>query len=172
VTESQARGVDALCKSVATIGLIVGGSWTLYTYFNARAAEARTAAIEAKKPFLAKRLELYAESVDLASRLAMGYGEVNEPHGTQAEKEKFRKDMEGYERRFSELDLGMMRLVEDKEVAEKMEKFRGCIARPGSCTAMYGPAKQLADKCKNSIRQEWEVSISESDTSEEDDKKQ
>jgi len=70
MTESQARLVDALCKIIATIALVVGGGWTLYTYFNARASEAQTAAIEARRPFLAKRLEVYGQIVDPSSKLA------------------------------------------------------------------------------------------------------
>ena len=73
MTESLARLVDSLCKIVATIALVVGGGWTLYTYFNARAAEARTATIEARKPFLSKMLEVYSSLVELSGKMIGDY---------------------------------------------------------------------------------------------------
>jgi hypothetical protein len=41
----QARSVDAFCKLVATIGLLVGGPWTIISYFDQQRANNNTAQI-------------------------------------------------------------------------------------------------------------------------------
>jgi hypothetical protein len=69
MTEDTARYIDSACKIIATAGLLIGGAWAVFTYLSARQTEARTAAVESKKPFLSKRLEVYSNIVDLASQI-------------------------------------------------------------------------------------------------------
>ena len=160
MTESQARLVDSLCKIVATIGLIVGGVWTLATYFEARAVEARTAGIEARKPFLAKRLDAYSEAVQLASKIAMGSADVNIPGSTE-EKNAYGKEIDKDKLRFKELEIGWMALVEDKDVQAAMKDFSSCLSLSNHCIALYNRATKLAQACRDSVGQEWQVSISD-----------
>ena len=167
MTESRARLVDAACKIVATLGLVVGGGWTLYTYFNARAGEAKTASIEARKPFLAKRLEIYSESVQLASRIAMGSADVNIP-GTQEEKAAYGKQIDKDILRFKELEIGSMSLVEDNAVHDAMADFGSCLSATNHCIALYSRAKKLAHACRDSVGREWQVDVSDSAITKED----
>jgi hypothetical protein len=175
MTESQARLVDSLCKIIATVALVVGGGWTLYTYFNARAAEARTAAIEARKPFLAKRLEIYSEFVDLASHTAFWIDQRKqiqqtiESPGTNAQtKKNLQKDLINAEHKvaegllkFEDLNNGRLAMVEDAKVEESVRNFMECL-RIESCMTPIEKAQGIAHATRDSIGTEWQVSISNS----------
>src|SRR6266404_5951106 len=63
LSEDEARGLDAIYKGAAVAALILGGLWTLAQYLLHRAEERETAAIEARKPFLEKRFQVYNEIV-------------------------------------------------------------------------------------------------------------
>jgi len=79
MTEDAARIWDALTKGIGALGLIAGGVWTLKKYFDDRANErilaaerAKSAGIEARKPFSTKQLELYFQVVEATSGIASG----------------------------------------------------------------------------------------------------
>ena len=174
MTESKARLVDALCKIAATLALVVGGGWTLYTYFKARATEIRNAGIEARKPFLAKRLEIYAEFVDLAART--GYMIEQEHSGSEImintvnpqAKENLRKQLQEVEiqtaelvRKFDDLNRGRLAMVEDKKVEYAVNNFVSCVDR-NECVDSIKLAQAIAHACRDSIGSEWEVDVSNS----------
>jgi len=171
MTESGARLVDALCKIVATIGLLVGGGWSLYTYFNARAAEARTATIEAKKPFLAKRLEAYSNAVDLSARTARGMSDLRieedvlahrtgGDHGLRSQIKRDEHQFEVDSRRFSELIFGSMALVQDKSVEQAALALDDCFRN--GCRSPLRLAEEFTHTCRDSVGSEWQVNVSDS----------
>jgi hypothetical protein len=167
MNESQARLVDALCKVVATIALVTGGGWTLYTYFNARALEARTTAIEARKPFLAKRFEVYGQIVDLVSKIAYDtqqwrhmYMTVNniDPSAPKAKEyapkiQPLRDQIDANVLRLDELRYGLTLLVEDEQVEKSINEFGICTH--AGCDDILAASKNVAKACKDSIGSEW-----------------
>jgi hypothetical protein len=172
MTESQARLVDSMCKIVATIALVVGGGWTLYTYFNARTDEAHTAAIEARKPFLAKRLEVYGEVVDLAAKIASKGVQINDLKipknsksslavGLEIHRNSLEGDYKDEARRLFELNVGQMALVEDSLVEIASVNFGACV-RDMNCPNITDRAQDLAHACRDSIGAGWQVNLSTS----------
>src|SRR5207302_4100885 len=67
--ENRARNIDAYCKIIGTVAIVVAGAWSLVTYFNAKQKEIQNAAMEAKKPFFTKRLEVYSDLLKVAYRI-------------------------------------------------------------------------------------------------------
>jgi hypothetical protein len=72
-----------LLQDCATAALLAGGGWSPNTYLSAKTDEHRTAALEAKKPFLTKRIEGYAETVNLASHRSNTADEIRDKRGKQ-----------------------------------------------------------------------------------------
>jgi hypothetical protein len=148
MTEDQSRMVDALCKIVATIGLLLGGAWTLYTYFNARAAEAKTAIIEAKKPFLDRRLQTYLDVIQTVSIMATKDKETDERRTATA--------------KFWALYHGPTVLVQTKEVQAAMDAIAQCV-RSQKCdreAELWLLMPPLIRACRDSIARSWDVDLS------------
>src|SRR5437763_1184606 len=106
--EDRARWIDSATKIIGLIALILGGGWTIYTYFNAKEKETRAALMEVRKPFEAKRLELYFDLAQGAARLA----ETTDP-------KEYKKEY----RHFYELSIGPLAMASDKGVATAVVKF-------------------------------------------------
>jgi hypothetical protein len=172
MTESTARAVDASCKIAATLALLIGGIWTLYTYLNSRSQEARTNAIEAKKPFLAKRLEVYTELVNLSSQIASS--DERQKSGSVEDKQEM-KEQKIREQRFWELTSGLVDIVADRTVKQEASSFANCMgafARVGreeenSCGTAWELSHSLVVECKYSISHEWQVNMSDMEIAEE-----
>lgn len=146
MSESQARAIDALCKLIATLGLVIGGGWSLITYMLGRKDQAKTAAIEAKKPFNEKRLERYIEAVLSASIIATGSpGEI-----------------ENARRRFWNLYWGELALFEDEPVENAMVRFGKALAANGDAEELKALSLELAHACRNSLAESWSVDLSKS----------
>src|SRR5258707_200412 len=112
MSEDRARFVDSWCKILGLLALAIGAWWTLYTYFNARNHEARIALLEARKPFEAKRLDLYLEISASAAKLAS-------ITGADFSAEGFSKEY----RHFRELAVGPLALVQDADVGKEVVAF-------------------------------------------------
>ncbi len=69
VSESRARNIDTYCKVIGTVALFAAGMWTLTTYFNARDKEIQNATLEAQKPFLSERLDIYSKVLRVAYKI-------------------------------------------------------------------------------------------------------
>jgi len=148
MTEDQSRTVDALCKIVATIALLVGGAWTVYTYFNARAAEAATTAIEARKPFLDRRLQTYLDVIQTVSLMATKSTGTDERR-TATE-------------RFWALYHGPMVLVQNEKVQAEMETIAKCV-RSHECdkeSKLWTLMPPFITACRDSIAKGWGVDLS------------
>lgn len=147
VDEEQIRFIEVTSKILAMLAALVVAGWTMYTYFNARKAEARTAAIEARKPFESKRLELYLDAASAAATIA----KVKDPIRVAQAKDDFWR-----------LYWGPLALVEDRSVEASMVKIGRCLQNDKDC----GPgieqlALDLAHDCKYSIAGQWGASLDE-----------
>lgn len=144
-TEDNARLVDTVAKLLTTLGLLVGGAWTVYTFLNTREHEAKTATLEARKPFEAKRLELYVELCSVAATATSG-------KHTKAEIEKAKQQL-------IFLFWGPISLIGDKNVLDATAQLGECLANEADCRG-HDPkelAAKLSDACRSSIAGGWDV---------------
>jgi hypothetical protein len=151
--------IDAGCKAVTAVAIPVGGWWSIRKYFRARMDEARTASFEAKKPFLAKRLDLYVDAVTAAADVAMAESQLTNPSGVSS--------LDGYEKnplndataRFYRLYFGPLTMVEDDQVAIAMARFYTKLKNGGAREDLEQLALDLARTCRDSIGAEWDVQV-------------
>jgi hypothetical protein len=137
--EGRARFVDAATKLLAVLAVAIGGGWTIYTYFNAREGEAHTAFLEARKPFEAKRLEIYVEAARLTATIARSH----DP-----------KELSKAKEQFWILYWGPFALVEDDKVHASMTAFGHCIV--ANCSASLEQlSRQVAQDCHESLGEAW-----------------
>lgn len=145
MSEERARFIDASCKILAVLGVVIGGGWTVLAYLNARAHEAETAAIEARKPFEAQRLEVYLRATTVAGTLAKS---KDQKERTQAEKE------------FWTLYWGPLAIVKDSKVAEDMVRIGNCLNDKNNCDrGLEMLALNLDHDCQASIANAWRVDL-------------
>jgi len=152
IDEGKARAIDATIKVLTFAALVVGGGWTVYTYFETRQSEARTAelqaktaAFEAKKPFEAKRLEFCFWASTHASVI------VSSPD--KAEVAKATND-------FWALFFGLAAMVEDEKVVASMLQFGRCLKNKANCNAsLQQLALDLDHDCRDSIAENWGVKL-------------
>jgi hypothetical protein len=143
MSEGRARFIDATCKVIALIGIGAGAGWTLYTYFNARAKEGRTALIEARKPFEAERLTLY-----LRATTAVGAILANRDP----------KDNEQAMKEFWTVYYGPLSIVQDDAVASSMAQIGQCLSTHPNCEKSLSTLVLQLDKaCRLSIAESWDI---------------
>jgi hypothetical protein len=163
MNEPGARLWDAAAKMITALGLVVGGLWTVWKYFDARKKEkllerdsqekerqlarerAQSAEVEARKPFSSRQLGLYFDVVECVSRLAL----------TSRSAPEFNSLCDT----FWHLYWGSLALVEDQKVATAMVGF-GEALKGGSEEAELQPrALELAHACRDSLAESWKVSL-------------
>ena len=71
ISEDLARTVDSCVKVATVLALILGGGWTVLRYFQDRDAQLVTQRLEAQKPFLQKRFELYVDAATTMATIAV-----------------------------------------------------------------------------------------------------
>ena len=112
MSEGRARWIDAVCKICVAIGVLVGGGWTAYTYFDHLERSSKTASVEARKPFESKRLDLYLELTAVTSDIA----------GAKDESQRA-----GPMHHLRELMFGTAAMLADKNVQDAVNNFRRCV---------------------------------------------
>jgi hypothetical protein len=147
MTEPQARAIDALCKLIATVGLVAGGGWSLITYLLGRKDQAKTAAIEAKKPFNEKRLDRYIQAVFAAATIATSTNQA---------------EIDSAKQRFWNLYWGELALFEDRNVESAMVKLGEALESGRAGHDLRGLALALAHACRDSLGDSWSVDVSKS----------
>ena len=141
--EDRARWIDSATKIIGLIALILGGGWTIYTYFNAKEKETRTALMEVRKPFEAKRLELYFDLAQSAARLA----ETKDP-----------KEYKKEHRHFYELSIGPLAMAGDKGVGTAVVNFlHRADTSTIADTPCEGTAEEISRACRRSIAESWDL---------------
>jgi len=92
MSEGAARFYTALFSALTVVGLLVGGAYSVYQYFDGRAKAAqtyelqvKTATLEAKKPFFAKHLDFCSDASSITATLAT----TNDPKKREAATEDF-----------------------------------------------------------------------------------
>ena len=139
LSEDEARGLDAIYKTILMAAIVLGGGWTLIQYLLHRAEERETAAIEARKPFLERRLQVYDDLVLAASTIVSG-----DPD-----------EVEKAKKRFAVLSSGRLIVFEDAEVAGATQGFSQCVEDSKQCQSIRRSAQLLALACRKSLGEAW-----------------
>jgi hypothetical protein len=152
--EAAWRTWDTISKIITAFGLIAGGLWTVKRYFDDRASErvlarerAKSAEVEARKPFFSKQLDFYLEAVDVVGRIA----------STPPD------DRDILFRQFRSLYLGPLALVEDGTVAAAMIAFDAALGNNASGEDLQRLAIALSRACRQSIVESWKIELPSSD---------
>jgi hypothetical protein len=109
---------------------MLGAGWTLTQYFLHRTEERQTAAIEARKPFLEKRLQVYDDLISAASTIAWS-----------DDADEVRKAR----RQFTILNSGLLFVFEDYSVLAPGPLFPHSTAHRHRATNLICPPQQFVD---------------------------
>jgi hypothetical protein len=141
INEGQARTIDAICKIVTAIAVVVVGGFTGYSYVTNRTAQTKSAAIEAKKPFLQKQLDFY---VDASSTMAVLVTSKDQSELAKAKEH------------FWTLYWGPLRVVADYEVGQSIDRIATCLDKRPECnTTLENLVTQLNHNCLASLEANW-----------------
>jgi hypothetical protein len=138
ITESKGKHIDAYCKIIATLFVVVGGGITMLAYLNGRADSIKNAAIEARKPIFEKQLESCLAGVSLAYSVA--YTEPDAEEGKRARVE------------FESLFRTTIEIVADNDIYIPASNLIDCIAAGPSCRGTLAlRAYNLGEGCRKSL---------------------
>jgi hypothetical protein len=115
MNEDSYRAWDTWLKVVGMVGIAIGGSFTYWQYFDGVERQERTALIEAQKPFLAQRQELYGEATKAVAMLSTS----TDP-----------KQIAEAEAAFWSLYWGPLATVESRRVETIMVQIGQCLQNP------------------------------------------
>jgi hypothetical protein len=141
ISEDWARTVDCVGKALTAIAIILGGGWTVYQYLDGRSYQLTTARIEAQKPFLDKRLQLYIAVTSAAATIATSKNE---------------NDVAKAKEQFWNLYWGPLILVDDRTIEHSMQQFGDCVQDNKKCdAALVELSRGLALSCNRSLTHDW-----------------
>ena len=141
ISEDWARTIDSVAKLITALAIVFGGWWTLYQYFKGREDQQVTQRIEATKPLLQKRLDLYVDLSTAASTIVVSKNE---------------KEAEAAKQRFWILYHGPVKLVADYPVSESMKQFGVCLQDKSKCqSSLTDLAEQLAINCSAALTRDF-----------------
>ena len=133
-----------LATLITTLGVIVGIVISVINFKTAKERESDARKIEASKPFLELRQQLYIEALNNASILA------SKSLHTKDEVAKAKK-------RFLELYWGELSLVEEKDIEGKMIAVARAEGIADTPTATQNATYYLAHAMRESIVNSWQV---------------
>jgi hypothetical protein len=143
--EASARKWDVGLKVVGLIGIAIGSIISYMQYFDGVRRQELTAQMEARKPFLAQRQEIYGQAIKAVSLLA-----------TSQEA----KTLQEAEAAFWALYWGPMATVESAPVEAIMVKIGRCLQEPG-CEPIQKQrySLDLAHTIRTESADTWNVSL-------------
>jgi hypothetical protein len=151
MTADAARFYTALFSALTIVGVIVGGAYSIFQYFDARDRENRTyelqvaaAQLEARKPFFSKHLDLCSEASNAASTITT----TNDPKNRQAAIENFWR-----------LWDGPLAIVEDNRVAFAMIEFGECLKKRECKSRLAVLSIQLSHSCRQEISDHFDLHL-------------
>lgn len=107
-------GLELLASTVQVLGVVTGVVISVLSFNDTRVKEAEARALEADRPFVELRRSTYLEAVKTAAIIA-------NPDGRSP------KDLLNAKRRFRELYVAELTMVEDIEVESKMVKLAEAV---------------------------------------------
>ncbi len=140
---SERKSALQVAATTAQVLSVVAGVVISVLSFNAtREKEAEARRLEAAKPFLTLRQDLYTEAVKAAAVLANP--EVHTP-----------EELGSARKRFRNLYVAELSMVESREVASKMVELASIIDPP---LASFTPAQQAAYNLSHALRDTYVTS--------------
>jgi hypothetical protein len=141
MTEESYRAWDTWLKVVGIVGIAIGGIFTYWQYFDGVTRQEKTALIEAQKPFLAQRQDLYGQAAKAVSVLA-----------TSADA----KTLAEAEATFWSLYWGGLATVESEKVEKIMVEIGKCLPNP-QCDRRRKLSLDLAHAIREESADAWNV---------------
>jgi len=138
--------------------VVAGGLWAVFTFIDAQAdqarerelnaaKEARAALVQARRPFLERKMLLFFEASRLAGTLS------RTPVGT--------RDWQAAEAKFWTLYWGEMSIVEQGAVEDRMKKFGDALIEhkelhdAGSANELQLASYRLAHALRDELKADW-----------------
>lgn len=137
--------LESVVSVVQVVSVVAGVVISIMSFNHTRDKEAEARKLEAAKPFLTLRQELYSQAVKAAATL------VNQSTHTEEEVRQARK-------RFRDLYVAELSMVEAPEVEAQMKALAEQIDK--ELVPLDGPraaAYNLAHALRNSFAAEWQV---------------
>lgn len=137
--------LESTVSIVQVVSVVAGVVISILSFNHTRAKEAEARKLEAAKPFLTLRQDLYSQAVKAAATL------VNQSTHTDEEIRQARK-------RFRDLYVAELSMVEAPKVEEQMRALAEQIDR--ELVPLDGPrsaAYRLAHALRDSFAEEWQV---------------
>lgn len=130
---------DLVLKVLAGFLALTGAALAVFRYLDDRAKVVEAALLEARKPFLIKRQEIYSELVVATALIS-----TIEDYGTEASEEA--------ERQFWALFWGMLPMVTDESVSKLVDDFSEVLAnRRSDWVPLRNLSMNISRACRNSM---------------------
>jgi hypothetical protein len=137
--------LKGVSTTVQIVSVVVGVVLSVWTFNTARVKEAEARKLEAAKPFLTLRQELYREALKVAGVLA-------NPELHSAD------EMKAARKRFRELYVAELSMVETKEVATHMAELADVIDPDlRNFTDAQKAAYRLSQELRKSFAASWQL---------------
>jgi hypothetical protein len=137
--------LQSISTTIQILSVVVGVVISILSFNSTRVKEAEARKLEAARPFLVLRQELYREAVKAAGVL------TNPEVHTEAEMASARK-------RFRELYVTELSMVETRDVEEKMYALASAIDKElTNFTPAQKAAYELSHTLRNSFITSWEI---------------
>ena len=136
---------DAIAKLASTLAVVVGLVISVLSYTASQRAQAKARALEVAKPFLELRQKLYGEALAAA-------GVLSNPQVHTKE------ELVSAHKRFSELYVAELSMVESREVEGQMVALAKQVAPElNEFTPAQKAAYDLAHRLRDSFATDWGV---------------
>jgi len=140
------RDWDTATKVAGLIALLAGGLWSVWIFHQTSKQQATAAEIDARRPFAAKRLEVYEKIVNLTAAIA-------QPDLSLQTRRARRQELE-------QIVNGPLALVaQDKLFAAINEFYRCADNRQCSKGSLGKYSRNVARACRASLEDSWKVSL-------------
>jgi len=141
IGEGAARTIDASCKVVGTLGIVIGGLLGLSNYLSSREHELYVRQAEAAKPALEERLKLCVDLTSASGKVAT----ATDP-----------KERAIAQTEFEQIYWGPFGLVESGDASEAAEHMETCVEDSSKCEPNAQLlSRRLALMCRTSVGPEW-----------------
>jgi len=150
MSEDSARFWSVIFGGVTTIGLVLGGTYTVIQYFDSRKKDAQTYALQAATAQLEARKPSYSTHLDLCSQASIAAATI----ATTKDPQKKKAATEDFWR----LYWGPLGMVEENEVGSAMIVFGKCLR--GACQQSFEQLSlSLAHSCRSEVSRHFELSL-------------
>ena len=140
------RDWDSATKFAGIVALLAGGMWSVWIFHQTAKQQASAAEIDARRPFAAKRLEVYEKIVNLTAAIA-------QPDLPQQTRRAKRQELE-------QIVNGPLALVAQDKLFAAILDFYKCadnrLCRKGSLGTY---SRNVARACRTSLEESWKVSL-------------